>query len=67
MKIIHETPTFILEVDLYHDYKCDVHALEFWQTWPTMAKPHRRRVAQFNLSQEALEKLGDLLSEKRQA
>lgn len=67
MKIINETSTFILEADLCHDPKYDVHTLEFWQTWPTMAKPYRRRVAQFNLSTEALVKLGDLLSDKGKA
>lgn len=63
MKTIHETPTFVLEADLKHDPKYDIHTLEFWQTWPTMAKPYRRRVAQFNLPQEAISSLRALLSE----
>ena len=66
MKTILKTPTFILEASLKHDLKYDLHTLEFWQTWPTMAKPHARRVAQFNLSSDALGQLSDLLSEAHQ-
>lgn len=67
MKTIHATPTYVLEANLTHDPKYDIHTLEFWQTWPTMAKPYRRRVAQFNLPKEALASLCDLLSEDSQA
>lgn len=66
MKTIQSTPTFVLEADLKHDPKYDIHTLEFWQTWPTMAKPYRRRVAQFNLSKEALENLACLLTNEIQ-
>lgn len=67
MKTIHATPTYVLEADLKHDPKYDIHTLEFWQTWPTMAKPYRRRVAQFNLPNEALASLCELLTENSQA
>ena len=41
MHIIHETPTYVLEADIRHDETQDIHTLDLYQTWPTMAKPYR--------------------------
>ena len=62
MKTIQQSATYALDVELKHDAKYDIHTLEFWQTWPTMAKPYARRVAQFNLPAESIEKLVEVLS-----
>lgn len=61
--IIHETATYILEADFRHDERRDIHTLELYQTWPGMAKPYRRRVAQFNLPREALLRLAHAIEE----
>lgn len=66
MRTIHKMPTYVLEAEVRHDPKYDIRTLEFWQTWPTMAKPHRRRVAQFNLPAEAMANLRELLAEECQ-
>ena len=63
MQVIHETHTYILEADIGHDAALDIHTLDLYQTWPTMAKPYRRRVAQFNLPREALARLGQFITE----
>jgi hypothetical protein len=63
MQLIHETPTYRLEADFTHDETRDIHTLDLYQTWPTMAKPYRRRVAQFNLPQAALARLGQFIAE----
>lgn len=52
MHIIHETPTYVLEADIRHDETQDIHTLDLDHL--TMAKPYRRRVAQFNLPRAAL-------------
>ena len=62
MHVIHETPTYILEADVRHDGQLDIHTLDLYQTWPTMAKPYRRRVAQFNLPQAALSRLAHFIT-----
>ncbi len=46
-----------------HDGQRDIHTLDLYQTWPTMAKPYRRRVAQFNLPRAALLRLAQAISE----
>ena len=63
MRVIHEMPTYILEADIRHDETQDIHTLDFYQTWPTMAKPYQRRVAQFNLPRTALARLGQFIAE----
>ena len=63
MRVIHETATYILEADLRHDETQDIHTLDLYQTWPTMAKPYRRRVAQFNLPSTALLDLAAFIME----
>jgi len=63
MQLIHETPTYRLEADFKHDEQRDIHTLDLYQTWPTMAKPYRRRVAQFNLPRTALLRLARAISE----
>jgi hypothetical protein len=63
MRVIHETPTYILEADLRHDEARDIHTLDLYQTWPTMGKPYRRRVAQLNLPRVALLRLAQTISE----
>lgn len=63
MHTIHQTPTFILEAAFTHDGKRDIHTLDLYQTWPTMAHPHRRRIAQLNLPQEALARLGHIIAD----
>jgi hypothetical protein len=63
MQIIHQTPTYVLEADFAHDLARDIHTLDLYQTWPTMAKPYRRRVAQFNLPRAALSRLGEAIAE----
>lgn len=63
MHIIHETPTFILEAAFTHDGKRDIHTLDLYQTWPTMAQPYRRRIAQLNLPREALARPGQIIAD----
>ncbi len=63
MQRIHATPTYLLEADFTHDGQRDIHTLDLYQTWPTMAKPYRRRVAQFNLPRAALLRLAQAISE----
>lgn len=63
MRAIHKTPTYILEADFKHDEQRDIHTLDLYQTWPTMAKPYRRRVAQLNLPQAALARLAQFIAE----
>ncbi|WP_153146450.1 hypothetical protein [Dechloromonas sp. H13] len=63
MQCLHKTSTYILEADFTHDEKRDIHTLDLYQTWPTMAKPYRRRVAQFNLPRAALLRLAQVISE----
>jgi hypothetical protein len=63
MHIIHETPTYVLEADFTHDETRDIHTLDLYQTWPTMANPYRRRMAQFNLPRAALLRLAQTISE----
>ena len=65
MRVIHEMPTYILEADVRHDETQDIHTLDLYQTWPTMAKPYRRRVAQFNLPRAALARLASSLPRVR--
>ena len=62
MHVIHETPTYILTADIGHDAARDIHTLDLYQTWPTVAKPYQRRVAQFNLPRAALVRLAQLIS-----
>ena len=62
MKVIQQTPTYILEANVSHDAVLDIHTLDLFQTWPTMAKPDRRRVAQVNLRRADLAKLGDFIT-----
>ena len=45
MRVIHQTPTCIFEAV----FTRDTHTRDLYRTWPTMATPRRRRVAQFNL------------------
>jgi hypothetical protein len=61
--IIHDTPTCILEADFKHDETHGIHTLDLYQTWPTTAKPDRRRVAQFNLPRSALLDIAAFISE----
>ena len=63
MHVIHETPTYILEADIRHDGQREIHTLDLYQTWPTMARPYRRRVAQFNLPRAALARLARHIAE----
>ena len=63
MQTIYETTTFILEVTFTHDQARDIHTLDLYQTWPSMAKPHRRRVVQLNLPRTALMRLARAISE----
>jgi hypothetical protein len=63
MQVIHAIPTFVLEADVTHDEQRDIHTLDLYQTWPTMAKPYRRRIAQLNLPREALARLGQMIVE----
>jgi hypothetical protein len=63
MQVIHATPTFVLEADVTHDAQLDIHTLDLYQTWPTMAHPHRRRIAQLNLPQASLAKLARFIAE----
>jgi hypothetical protein len=67
MHTIHETPTFILEAAFTHDGKRDIHTLDFYQTWPTMAHPHRRRIAQLNLPRAALAHLAEVIADSAAA
>jgi hypothetical protein len=62
MHVIHETPAYILTADIGHDAARDIHTLDLYQTWPTMAKPYPRRVAQLNLPRAALVRLAQLIS-----
>lgn len=63
MRVIHETPTYILEADFTHDTARGTHTLDLYQTWPTMANPHRRRIAQLNLPPEALGRLAQFIAD----
>jgi hypothetical protein len=63
MHIIHATPTFVLEADFTHDAQRDIHTLDLYQTWPTMAHPHRRRIAQLNLPRTALAHLAAVIAD----
>lgn len=62
MHVIHQTPTYVLEAGFTHDWERDIHTLDLYQTWPTMAKPYRRRVAQFNLPRAALARLAAVIT-----
>jgi hypothetical protein len=63
MQIIHQTPTFILEAQVVHDEAHDIHTLDLYQTWPTMAHPHRRRIAQLNLPRGSLANLARFITD----
>jgi len=57
MQVIHTTLTFVLEANVTQDALLDIHTLDLYQTWPTMAKPYRRRIAQLNLPRASLANL----------
>ena len=63
MQVIHVTPTFVLEGDITHDGQRDIHTLDLYQTWLTMAKPYRRRIAQLNLPRASLANLASFIAE----
>jgi hypothetical protein len=63
MQVIHQTPTFMLEAQVVHDEARDIHTLDLYQTWPTMAKPYRRRIAQLNLPRASLATLASFIAE----
>jgi hypothetical protein len=63
MQVIHATPTLVPEADITHDGQRDIHTLDLYQTWPTMAKPYRRRIAQLNLPRASLANLARFITD----
>jgi predicted urease superfamily metal-dependent hydrolase len=63
MVVIHQSQTFILEADFVHDEARDIHTLDLYQTWPTMAKPYRRRMVQLNLPRASLQRLARVIAD----
>ncbi len=62
-QVIHATATIVLEADITHDGQRDIHTLDLYQTWPTMAKPYRRRIAQLNLPRASLATLARFITD----